>query len=158
MAASAPSPWLYARAFIVLVGVSLAVRVLPFRVVAGWSIRPGWARRTTLCSAEVRRAIEAWSRRLPWRALCLEQGLATARLLAGNGTPLALFYGAAMIDGEVKAHVWVRSGDQDVVGCESADQFAILARFSNSSSSSGVQPVLYKKAGKEKCDDEADAG
>jgi hypothetical protein len=45
--------------------------------------------------------------------------------------PLAstLYYGAATIEGELKAHVWVKSGERDVVGCEVADEYAQLARF-----------------------------
>lgn len=45
-----------------------------------------------------------------------------------------------MAAGELKAHVWVRSGDLDIIGCENAADFAILSQFSNDSSSSLVQP------------------
>jgi hypothetical protein len=29
----------------------------------------------------------------------------------------------------LKAHVWIKSGPLDVVGCEIADDYALLARF-----------------------------
>lgn len=86
------------------------------------------------------RALDAWSRRMPWRTLCFERGIAAYRLLTHRGCSATLFYGAAMFEGELKAHVWVRSGDRDVVGCENCGDFAILSHFSNDSSSSQVQP------------------
>jgi len=61
-------------------------------------------------------------------------------MLSRRGRPVSLFYGAALLDGELKAHVWVRSGEFDVIGCENASDFAILSQFSNVSSSSAVQP------------------
>ena len=138
MEANQPSSTLHARALIILFGVSVAIRVLPFRIVADWSIRPRRGRGPNTDIADVRRVVEAWARRLPLRTLCLEQGLCAARLLSRNEAPLALYYGAAMIDGELKAHVWVRSGDLDVIGCENSGDFAILSQFSNAPSSSPV--------------------
>ena len=72
---------------------------------------------------------------MPWRALCMEQGIAAVIMLARRGFPVTLFYGAAMTDGELKAHVWVRSDELDVIGCENASNFAVLSQFSNDSSS-----------------------
>jgi hypothetical protein len=86
------------------------------------------------------RALDAWSRRLPLRTLCFERGLAAYWMLHWRRRQATLFYGAAVIDGVLKAHVWVRSGDRDVIGCENAAEFAILSQFSNDSSSSSVQP------------------
>ena len=40
-----------------------------------------------------------------------------------------LHYGAATIDGELKAHVWVMSGKTEVVGCENKEDYGLLARF-----------------------------
>ena len=83
----------------------------------------------TTDAATIRRAIEAWARRLPWRTMCFEQGLAAHWMLRRRGLESTLCYGAATIDGELKAHVWVKSGDQDVIGCESAGDYALIARF-----------------------------
>jgi len=77
----------------------------------------------------LRRAVLAWARRLPWRALCFEQGLAAFVLLRGRGLDATLHYGAATIGGELKAHVWVTSGPTDVVGCENQEDYGLLARF-----------------------------
>jgi hypothetical protein len=81
---------------------------------------------------------KAWSRRVPWRSMCIEQGLATSRLLDRRAILLTINYGAAMFDGVLKAHVWVMSGDSPVTGCENAADFALLSQFSNDSSSSPV--------------------
>jgi hypothetical protein len=75
------------------------------------------------------RAIRAWSRRLPWRTMCFEEGMAAHWMLRRRKITSALYYGAATIDGELKAHVWVRSGELDVIGCENAADYALLARF-----------------------------
>ena len=80
-------------------------------------------------SRRIARAIVAWARRLPWRTLCFEQGLAATWMLRRRGYPATLYYGVAPIDGELAAHVWVRSGAIDVIGCENAGDYAILARF-----------------------------
>ncbi len=66
---------------------------------------------------------------MPWRTMCFEQGLAAHWMLRRRKRPSTLYYGAATFDGELKAHVWVKSGDRDVVGCENADEYALLARF-----------------------------
>jgi hypothetical protein len=51
-------------------------------------------------------------------------------MLRRRGISSVLFFGAAP-DGEsgLAAHVWVRSGDFDVVGGKLATRFAVLASF-----------------------------
>jgi hypothetical protein len=78
----------------------------------------------------IRWAIIAAAGRVPWRALCFQQGLAAQLMLRRRGVPSVLYYGAAQ--GErtgLSGHVWVRDGDVDVVGGEIADRFAVLATF-----------------------------
>ena len=78
----------------------------------------------------IRWAIMACGSRMPWRAMCFEQGLAAQFMLRRRGIPSVLYYGAAPDrDRGVSAHVWVRDRDIDVVGCEIASQFAVLATF-----------------------------
>lgn len=79
---------------------------------------------------EIRCAIETIARRLPFRAKCFECGLAAQWMLRRRGLASTLFYGAALdASGGLSAHVWVRAGILDVVGCRNAADFAILARF-----------------------------
>ena len=137
---TAHSPKLLAEAFLLLCAISPASRLIKFSALARWSV--GRKRDQALADAEcvdgIRRAVLAWSRRLPLRTECLEQGIAAARMLSMRNKLVTLFYGAAMIDGELKAHVWVRSGELDIIGCENAGDFAILSQFSNAPSSSPV--------------------
>ncbi|MEO8113933.1 MAG: lasso peptide biosynthesis B2 protein, partial [Phenylobacterium sp.] len=81
-------------------------------------------------AGRVRWAIVAVARRLPWRALCFEQGLAAHWMLRRRGTPATLHYGVAgSAEAGLKAHVWVRDGQRAIVGCELADRFTELAVF-----------------------------
>lgn len=74
--------------------------------------------------------VEAVARRLPFRAKCFESGLAAQWMLRRRGVAATLFYGAALQpDGALAAHVWVRAGEIDVVGCTTASDFALIARF-----------------------------
>jgi hypothetical protein len=124
-------PLLLAQAGVAILTASLAVRLVPFRALAERLSR-GVAKTQTADAETVywlRRAVLAWARRLPWRTLCFEQGLAAFALLRRRGLAATLHYGAATIDGELKAHVWVMSGQTEVVGCENKEDYGLLARF-----------------------------
>ena len=112
-----------------------AVAMLPFRHIAGMASRP--LRRSEPAPdvriAMVRRvrwAVRATARRVPWPAVCYQQGLAAHWMLRRRGIPSLLYYGAAPDpDAGLAAHVWVRDGDIDVVGGEIAERYAVLATF-----------------------------
>lgn len=124
----------YAEALSGILAASLAVRAVPFRRVMRWTRHPHRRRPADPATvAEIRRVTLAAARRVPWRALCFEQGLTAAWMLRRRGFAADVHYGAATIDGELKAHVWVRSGRKDVVGCENSDEYALLARFPDDS-------------------------
>jgi hypothetical protein len=81
-------------------------------------------------ATRVRWAVTAAARRVPWRAKCFEQGLASQIMLRRRGVPSVLYYGAAPDDLRgLSAHVWVRDGDLDVIGGEIASRYAVLATF-----------------------------
>jgi len=126
-----PPPALLAEAGAAILAASLAVRLVPFRTLAA-HLGNG-ANGQVAVDAEtaywLRRAVLAWANRLPWRALCFEQGLAAFALLRRRRLAATLYYGAATIDGELKAHVWVTSGETELVGGESKDNYGVLARF-----------------------------
>ena len=126
-----PQPALLAEAGAAILAASLAVRLVAFRTLAERLSRGGSA--SAVADAEtaywLRRALLAWAKRLPWRALCFEQGLAAFALLRRRGLAATMHYGAATIGGELKAHVWVTSGDTEVVGCENREDYGLLARF-----------------------------
>lgn len=123
---------LIAESLAALLLSSIAIRILPFGRLAGLmranddAASPGERE-----LADLRRAIKGWSRRLPWRVKCFEQGLAAHWLLLRRGNATTLYYGAAQRDGALLAHVWVRSGATDVIGCENAGEFVLLSQFTN---------------------------
>jgi hypothetical protein len=132
-------PWrdrlLLLEALLCLAFAAVAVAALPFRHVARWASLP--ARETVPSEAaraatieRVRWAVTACGRRVPWRALCFEQGLAAQFMLRRRGIPAILHYGAAHDEERgLAAHVWVKDGDVDVTGGEVAARFALLATF-----------------------------
>lgn len=124
---------LLAEALALLTFSSVVIALVPFRHVgrlASWPTRhraPGDAARLI---AEVAWAVEACARRLPWSAVCYQQGLSAQLMLRRRGVASTLYFGAAPDkESGLKAHVWVRAGQSDVVGCELADRFAVLSAF-----------------------------
>jgi hypothetical protein len=124
-------PALIAEAGAAILAASIAVRLMPFRALVERLSRGG--ENSKAADAEtvywLRRAVLAWARRLPWRTLCFEQGLAAFVLLRRRRMAVTLHYGAATMEGELKAHVWVTSGKIEVVGCENKEDYGLLARF-----------------------------
>lgn len=132
-----PSLLLLAETLVMLIMASLAVRLVSFARLARILLRQRESGREApiMVATSIRRALEAWNRRLPWRTLCFEQGLSAHWMLHRRGLASTLNYGAAQVDGELAAHVWVRSGTVDVVGCDHATDFVSLSQFSNGPSS-----------------------
>lgn len=110
---------------------SFLIAMLSFRRIAALSASQAPATPATPAQAQaIARAITAWGRRVPWRAVCFQQGLAAQLMLRRRGLAAALHYGAARDDmGQLIAHVWVRSGNVDVIGCEGAERYGLLAVF-----------------------------
>lgn len=127
--------WLAVEATIWLAVSRLAIVVLPFRTI-GWL-----ASRQVRCAdpkpevrsvvvKRIRWAVVACAGRVPWRALCFEQGLTAQFMLRRRGIPSVLYYGATLdAEGSLIAHVWVRDGDVDVVGTDEAERFKLLTSF-----------------------------
>ncbi len=84
---------------------------------SGMGLRIGWA-------------VAAAARRAPWRPRCFERGLAAHLMLRRRGEDAKLCYGARN-DGEQgpSAHVWVKLGDEAIVGGDEAARYALLATF-----------------------------
>jgi hypothetical protein len=132
---SRPDRALLAESVAWLAVASFAIAVLPFPRIATIASRrthraslAGDARQSLV--SRIRWAVGAASARVPWRAVCFQQGLAAHLMLRRRGVDSTLYYGAAHApDSSLAAHVWVRAGDLDVVGCELAPQYALLATF-----------------------------
>jgi hypothetical protein len=95
------------------------------------------ARKLTLSSpvsldtlARVRWAVRLGARKVPWRALCFEQGIAAQRMLMRRGIAADLVYGVARNgNGSTEAHVWTRVADHTVVGGPLGDRFKPIVVF-----------------------------
>jgi hypothetical protein len=124
---------LLAEATIALALAALAVALLPFRFVASLA-RPCAQDQARLHDREqairdVRWAVLACARHVPWRAKCLEQAFAAQWMLRRRSVRAVIHYGIANRADGLAAHAWVRATPFDVVGCENADEFTELARF-----------------------------
>ena len=147
LARRGPANWpLLAEALAALAVASLAIALLPFRRVAAAASRAG-ARAGRVDASAARRvtwAVEAWARRVPWRAVCFQRGLAVHWMLRRRGVASVLLYGAALRpETGLAAHVWVEVGGETVVGGEEAPNFALLARFppAGKDTNSGAQSL-----------------
>jgi hypothetical protein len=119
-----------ARACVVLTAASAAVAFLPFRKAIEFGATP--LRRQFGLSAEACVwAVEAAARRLPWRTMCIQKGLAVQRLLRTAGVDAVLHYGArrGADSGKLEAHVWISVDGRTVIGGEEAAGFPELAVF-----------------------------
>lgn len=126
---------LLAEATASLTRASLAISLRPFRAVvekASELPREGEPDRDT-CEREIARvtwAVNVLGRRLPWRIVCFQKGLAVHRLLHHRRIRSTLHYGVAqnVADG-VKAHVWVTHDGRPIIGGEEAVGYTCLATF-----------------------------
>lgn len=132
---------LLVEAFLTLAIGSVAIRALPFRLVGKLASGPVNAPQPEIDARRVliqrvRWAIDACARRATWRAVCFQRALAAQLMLRRRGLNSTLFYGARSDSAlGVDAHVWVRDGQIDVVGCEETERYAVLATFPSQSPS-----------------------
>lgn len=127
-----PNLVLVVEAFGALVLASLLIAVFSFRRIAVFAGQGGGGRpiATRVLAGDLDWVLSAWVRRVPWRAVCFQQGLAAQLMLRRRGLSASLYYGARRDDtGALVAHVWVRSGDIDVIGCADSEIYGVLAVF-----------------------------
>jgi hypothetical protein len=129
-----PRDWLLAgEALAALAWASLAIALLPFRKVAAAASKPSTPPVAGLDAGlpgRIRWAVDAWGRRVPWRAVCFQRGLAAHRMLRRRGYGSILHYGVAQEAAKgLSAHVWVSLDGQTVIGGEEAPNFTCLATF-----------------------------
>ena len=118
------------QATLLLAVASAAVALLPFRR----AVRVGAVPLTSHQGRPVEDcvwAIEAAARRLPFRTMCIEKGIALQRMLRRSGRDARLHYGGRhdRPTGALEAHVWVSLDGQMLIGGEEAGDFTELACF-----------------------------
>ncbi|HEX8126833.1 MAG TPA: lasso peptide biosynthesis B2 protein [Allosphingosinicella sp.] len=120
-----------AEALAALALASLAIAVLPFRRVAAAASARGRGpeRSDPETVRRARSALIGWSRRVPWRTVCFQKGLALHWMLRRRGIRSVLLYGARRDGDGLAAHVWVDVDGETVIGGDESPNFACLARF-----------------------------
>jgi hypothetical protein len=123
---------LLVEAMFVLTLASLAIRIVPFRRVVGAAAAFGRSAKEGGDDDLLTRKIVWWvnsaAKRVPWRALCFQRGLAVHVMLRRRGIASFLHYGVAQSD-SLKAHVWVSARGRDVIGGEEAANYTRLATY-----------------------------
>jgi hypothetical protein len=84
--------------------------------------------------ATTRWAVEATARRLPWKTVCFQKGLALHWMLQRREVPSRLHYGVSQAEEQLRAHVWVSHGDEIIIGGEVAGEFTCLITYPERSS------------------------
>lgn len=75
-------------------------------------------------------AVEAAARRLPWRTVCFQKGLAFHAMMRRRRIATRLHYGVSQSSGQgLRAHVWVSHGGVNFLGGEVASEFVCLATY-----------------------------
>ena len=118
------------RAVLTLTLASVAVALCPFpRAIRFGSVT--LSRRSKILADDIVWAIEAAARRLPWRTVCLQRGLASQHMLRSAGIDAVLHFGARHEpkSRDLEAHVWVTVDGHPVIGGEQAIGFASVATF-----------------------------
>lgn len=126
------SDWLLlAESLTALAAASAAIRLLPFRTVAAAASRgKGRASGDEARLSKLRWAVNAWAKRVPWRAVCFQRGLAFHWMAQRRGIASRLHYGVrTKPEGGIAAHVWIRVGGRDWMGGEEAQGFGCVAIF-----------------------------
>jgi hypothetical protein len=106
------------RAILSLAGASIGLTLLPFRRAIRLGCVPLAKVRGRAQAEDYVWAVRAAASRVPWRAMCIEQGLALQRLMRPDGFDARLHYGARPDgdSGKLQAHVWVTVDEIAVIG------------------------------------------
>lgn len=122
---------LLAEAVLAVAAASASVRLRAFKRAIRMGSLPLTERPTAGgITEDVRWAVEAAARNVPWRAMCIQQGLALQWMLRRRGVDARLHYGIAKDEGgELEAHVWVAAGGSVVIGGAEAPRFKCVATF-----------------------------
>jgi hypothetical protein len=122
------------EALITLTLTSAALHVLPFkRAIRLGSIGLGIPK-PRMSVESVVWAIEAVGRRLPWKIVCIQSGLAAQRMMRRRGIEAILHYGIAneRPSSRLEAHVWVSVNGKPVLGGAEAREFVPVATYPES--------------------------
>lgn len=127
---------------IALAVIRLLVMLLPFRHIAALFGTLG--RETPDIPLPVSAAEQLYLQKLgvllprishyvPWRSKCLEQALCGLLFLKWRGLSSTLYCGVAKGTTALKAHAWLRHGDQILVGAQGREWFTVVLSVASES-------------------------
>lgn len=77
-------------------------------------------------------AVYQASRRTPWQSKCLVKALTAQIMLKKKKISSTLYLGVAKNkENKLKAHAWLRCGDQIITGNTEKEGFTVVAKFAN---------------------------
>ena len=123
---------LLGEALMLLALASAAARILPFRSAirlgAGERAQGGADDATAI--RQIAWAVARVAALVPWRARCMQQGMAAQIMLRKRGIDAILRYGVGKRpDGELAAHVWVTVGATTFIGGDVVAAYREVARW-----------------------------
>jgi len=87
-------------------------------------------------AVEIGRVVETVARAMPFRAVCLQQSLASRRMLRRRGVPAVVCLAVnrdaaerAAPERGTAAHAWIEVGSHAIGGGENLGDYAVVARF-----------------------------
>jgi hypothetical protein len=121
-----------AEAVTTLAGAAASIKLRPFREAVNFGSVP-LRRRIELSAGaidELSWSVRTIAKKVPFRALCFEQGLALQRMLRRRGIDARLHYGIGKNDAKlIEAHVWVNVDDRVVIGEQGQERFQSVSIF-----------------------------
>lgn len=111
--------------------ISAQLHLLPFRRAIRLGLAPV-GERDGVSAIECAAAVRTAARWLPWRVVCIHQGLCLQQMLRVRGMDALLHYGARQQEvpaRALQAHVWVTLSGEILIGEDETGTFGLLATF-----------------------------
>ena len=123
--------FMLAESLLALGAAAAMVKLVPFRRIVDLAQSPVRVPAGVhVDTIRLRRAVEAWARRVPWRAVCIECALALHLMLRRRGVASEIHYGIRKGgEGELSAHVWLSVDGETLIGGEAAASHVPVATF-----------------------------
>ncbi|MCX6276632.1 MAG: lasso peptide biosynthesis B2 protein [Bacteroidetes bacterium] len=125
--------WYFIAASVLLYVCQFLVFFIPFRWYIPLFTDHGKNSREKITVAKtliVRKALLRGLHYLPWKGKCLVQALTGKVLLKMVHIPGVIFLGVAKEDDRLKAHAWLKSGNQFICGQEGHKSYTIVKEIS----------------------------
>lgn len=110
------------------------IAVVPFRYLSMMlEIKPKGTLTTNINSTEIAQqiswAIECAARNLPFTLVCFPQGIAAYLMMQRRRLDVTLFYGINSKHRDLSSHVWVKHGNNCVIGCEQSNDYIVIMSY-----------------------------